>query len=506
MNTANRVIFNTGILYFKIILTIIISLVSLPLILHALGESDYGLFNLVAGVIGMLAFLNGSLSVSTQRFFSVAVGAGDKSKVNEIFNVSIVLHILIGLVLVVLFEACYPFVFSGYLKIESDRIFAAKTIYHFLVVSTFFTTLTVPFVAILNAKENMLVFSIVEIVDSILKLAIALYLSKCEFDRLIFYGASVALITVISVVFYAFYVKMRYRELSFQPLEVFKKETFKKMFGFAGWNTLGSVAMIGRNQGNAIVINMFFGTVANASYGIANQINGVLSQFSTTIQRALNPQLMQSEGAGNRNRLISISLLLSKVSVLFFALFAVPLSIEMSYVLKVWLTDIPENTIILSKLILLLTLLFQYSAGLKSAIQAVGDIKKYFIVISALLLLNIPLIYVCFKMGLPIYYSLVVFIVIEAISLLIRLLMAKSKVGITVSDFVKVVIAKTLFCMTTAAIPAYTIHLLMEPSFVRLIIVTIVFLVIYCLLIWRFALDDSTKIHLIQLLKNKYKI
>ncbi|MBO7636909.1 MAG: hypothetical protein J6S89_10065 [Paludibacteraceae bacterium] len=493
MNTANRVILNTSILYLKIILSTVISLISVPLVLHALGKSDYGVYTLVAGVIGMLAFLNASLSISTQRFFSVAVGAADKIKLNEIFNVAIVLHLLIGFVLVILFEACYPFLFSGFLKIDVERLFAAKTIYHFLVVSTFFSTLTVPYVAFLNAKENMLVFSLVEIVDALLKLFVALYLASCKMDRLIFYGASVALITIISVIFYALFVRYKYKELDLHPFRIFNKDIFKQMLGFAGWNTYGAVAMIGRNQGNAILINMFFGTIANASYGIANHINGVLSQFSTTIQRALNPQLMQSEGAGKRERLMNISILLSKTTVLLFAFFAVPLLIEMPYVLKLWLKEIPENTIILSRLILILTVVFQYSTGLKSAIQAVGDIKMYFIIIGSLLLMNLPIIYVLYSAGLPIYYCLIVFVTIETISLFIRMYIVKKKVGIKMMTFAKEVIFKTLLCIFVAAIPSVIMKLLMKECFGRLLLVVLSYTVIYALLIWRTSLDDNQK-------------
>ena len=164
MNHTKRVIFNSAILYTKIIITMSISLVSIPMILNALGKSDYGLYNLIAGVISMLSFLNSSMSITTQRYLSVAIGENNKEKLNTIYNVSLVLHLVIGLIIILLFEICYLFIFNGFLNIEPERIHAAKVVYQFIVASTFFTIISVPFGAVINAKENMLVFSIIAII------------------------------------------------------------------------------------------------------------------------------------------------------------------------------------------------------------------------------------------------------------------------------------------------------------------------------------------------------
>ncbi len=493
MNHSKRVMLNSVILYIKIIITMLISLVSVPMILNALGKSDYGLYNLIAGVISMLSFLNASMSITTQRYLSVAVGEKNNEKLNNIYNTSLVLHLIVGVIIVVLFEICYLFLFDGFLNIEPKRIHAAKIVYQFIVASTFFTIISVPFGALMNAKENMLAFSIIAIIDSLLKLILAFYLSRCTYDRLIVYGACIAVISFFNVLFNQIYTKIKYKEFRISFGKYFSKEYFKQMFGFAGWNTLGAVAMIGRNQGVAVIFNLFCGTVANAAYGIANQVNGVLGYFSSTFQKALNPQLMQSEGMHDKSRLIRISLISSKYSVWVIALFAIPLIVEMPYVLKLWLKDVPEYTLRLSQLILVLAIVYQYSVGLMSSIQAVGKIKDYFIVMSVLILMNLPICYCVLKFGMPLYYCIIVFIIIEFISLITRLFMAQKIVGIKVFEFVKKVVLPTASSILIGSILVLPLHYFIEESFLRVVIVSLAYLIIYLGFAWFFVFDNEVK-------------
>lgn len=493
MNSSKRVMFNSVVLYIKIIITMLISLVSVPMILHALGKSDYGLYNLVAGIIAMLAFLNSSMAITTQRYLSVAIGKGDQNELNKIYNASLLLHLCIGLIIVVLFEVCFLFLFDGTLNIEPDRVGAAKIIYQFIVISTFFTIISVPYSAVMNAKENMLAFSVIAIIDSLLKLGLAFYLGRCPFDRLIVYGGGIALISFFTMLFYRVYVNLKYKEFKVGLKKYYSKNSWMQMLGFTGWNTLGAVAMIGRNQGIAIIFNLFCGTVANAAYGIANQINGVLGYFSTTFRKALNPQLMQSEGMHDRSRLIRLSLISSKYSVWVIALFAIPLILEMPYVLKLWLKDVPEYTLLLSQLILVLAIIYQFSVGLMSSIQAVGTIRNYFIVMSVLILSNIPICYLILKMGNPLHYCIIVFIVIEVISLITRLLMANKIVGIDIIVFVKKVFWPNLLCMITGFAIALPLHLLLRESFFRMVFVATTYVVAYCMTGWFFVFEGEVK-------------
>ena len=444
MHTAKRVIFNTVVLYAKILMTMAISLISVPLVLKALGASDYGLYNLVAGVVSMLAFLNNSMTVSTQRYMSVAMGEGNITKINTIFNASFILHVVLALAIVMILEIIgVPTI--GKLNIDPDRIRCAHMIFQFLILSMFAKIVAVPFDAIMNAHEDMLAFSVIELVDSFIMLAIAITLQYIPIDKLAFYGFAVAFISVLTLAMKYGWCCYTYRDYRITRKVIIDKSLIKDMLGFTGWNLFGGLAMMGRNQGVAIIFNVFMGTIANAAYGVANQINGALNNFSSTFQRAINPQLMKSEGMGNRERLQKISLISSKFSVLALCIVSVPLIIEMGDVLQIWLRgNIPEYTLELSRCILILSILYQFSTGLMSSIQATGRIKKYQITMGCLILTNVPIAYVIMKLGYPIYYVTIGFIVIELISLLVRIYMAKQIAGISPVRFTKNVILPCL--------------------------------------------------------------
>lgn len=491
MDAKTKVALNTGILYVKILVTIVLSLVTVPIVLRALGENDYGIYNLVAGVISMLAFLNASMSIATQRFLSVSKGEGSVERQNIILNVSIVLHLLVGFVIVAILEICFPFLFNGSLNISPERIGAGKLVYQFLILSTLFSVISVPMEAILNAEENMLSFSVINIVSAILKFLLAFLLMKSPGDRLVVYGAGLMLITILTFLIYVTYVLIRYRATYKVNLRLYENSVMKQMFGFMGWNALGSFAMLGRNQGVAIIFNLFFGTVANAAYGIANQVHGALQYFSSTFQKAINPQLMISEGMNSRDRVIRIAFISSRISVFVLSLFAIPLIIEMPYVLKLWLRDVPEYTIGLCQLMLVSSIIYQYSAGLMSAVQAVGKIKWYMIVMTILILVTLPISYILLKWGLPIYTVMIVWATIEGISLYVRLVQASGIVGIKKRDFLLKVFLPTMIAILLSAGIALIVHYYMHEGFLRLVMVTGIYVIIFSLICWFKVFDNS---------------
>ena len=508
MDNANKVIFNSAVLYSKIIINVAISLISVPIIMHALGNSDYGLYSLVAGVIGLLAFLKSAMSVSTQRFISVAIGEGKIDKINGIFNTSLSLHLIIGAIIVVVFELFAIFLFDGFLKIETGREEAAMIIFQFLVVTTFLEIACVPFEGVMNAKEDMLVFSIIGIISAILKLLLAFYLRICGFDRLIMYGLGMALISLMTVTTYIVITYIKYKEFRINLKKYTNKGMMKEILGFTGWNTFGAIALVGRNQGVAIVLNRFFGTVLNAAYGVANQINGVMGYFSNSFSKAITPQLMKSHGAGDDRRMLRLAMISSKFSVLVMALLAVPLIFEMPYILKLWLTSPPEFTVELCCWILILSLVNQFSIGLMNSISASGNIKNYQIVMSVLILLNVPLSYIILKMGYPPYYCTIGFVVIEVISLITRLIMARKIVGISIKEFVVSVIAPVLVSIAIAIIPIIVCHHFIAVGIVRTIVVFVLFVVVFVATTWVIALqtyERSVILNLVNKISHKLK-
>lgn len=491
MKTAKKVVFNTVVLYAKVLISLAISLITIPMVLHALGQSDYGLYNLVGGIVAMLAFLNTSMSVSTQRFMSVAMGEGNIEKIKRVFNVNIRLHLLLGIVIVIGLELIGLFAFDR-LNIEPDSVYRAKIIFQFLIVSFFTNIVCVPFNGVINAREDMLVFSIIGLIQSLLNLGVAALLSRVSVDKLLVYGLGMMSVHIIIFLLTFFFVRKAYPEYKINLREYKDKNLFKETFGFVGWNLFGAVALMTRNQGTAVVVNLFFGTVVNASYGVAHHINSAMSHFSSTFQKAINPQLMKSEGMNNRNRLHSISFISSKFGVLALCIFAIPIILEMPTILDLWLKkDIPPYTIQLSRLVLLLSIVTQYSSGLMSSIQAVGKIRRYQIVMGIVLLLNLPIAYLLLKKGYPVYYTTVAFVLMEMCSFVIRLFMARHLTGTKIASFLKEVVCPTMIIVSVSTGVALVPHYLMGSGILRAIITLGAYEVVFLPLVWYIAVDKS---------------
>lgn len=444
LQASTRVVFNTGILYAKMFITVGITLYSTRLVLNALGASDYGIFNLIGGVIGMLSFLNASMTVSTQRFLSYHQGTGNKQMQNKIFINSWILHIGIGVIIVVLLLIFMPFLFGGFLNIPPDRLSTAKTVYVFMIISVLFAIISVPFTASLNAHENMLWIAVVNIIESLCKLGIALLLIIfIQSQRLIIYGVLMAVLSFISFSLYAIFCLKRYDECEVKKLKI-DKTLMKELGSFAGYTLFGTFAWVAQTQGLAVILNVFFGTIVNAAYGIGNQVSAQLSFFSTTMMKAINPQIMKSAGMDDRQRMVRLSMMACKFGFFLLSLFAIPIIFEMSEILKFWLKNVPENTVVFCSLILIALMIKILTDGLHSSIHAIGNIRKYQLYEGGIFLLNIPIAIVLFKLKLPPYSPLLSFIGLEIIHCGIRLYFAEKLVGLSIKVYFNRVMFKIL--------------------------------------------------------------
>lgn len=491
MQGVNRIIFNTAVLYAKILICMAISLYTVPLLLHALGDSDYGLFNLIGGIISMLAFMNAAMTLSTQRYLSVTIGEGNHQKLLEVYNISIILHVIIGLAVVILIELSMPLLFEYVLNIEQSRIPIAHLLFHLLVVSMFFHILAVPFDALINAYEEMMAFSVISILESVLRLSAAVLLYYISYDKLEIYGYAIALISLFIFVVKFAYSHFRYRHLRLSLSVVHNKSLFFQMFSFAGWNTLSSLAIISRNQGIALVLNHFYGTIINTAYGIGNQVNGVLGYFSATIQKSINPQLMQSEGMHERQRLTMMSGALTKYSLLCLGLLALPLLIETHTVLLLWLGEIPQHTIEFTRIIIILSIIFQSTSGIMSAVQSTGNIKWYTIFISTILISTIPIVYIGTLGGLSPVTVLWSTCAIELLATLVRLNFARLLLNYPVITYLKDIVVPCLTLIVSVGVILFFLTILFSPSVLRLLLVCIADVILFGLGVYYFLLSPT---------------
>lgn len=473
MESAKKVALNTGFLYGKMLITIVISLYSTRLVLQALGVKDFGIFNLVAGIIAFLSFINSALAISTQRYLSFYLGANRIDELRKVFSSSVILHLIIGISAIVLLEILGIFLFNGILNIPNERIDIARMVYHLMVVSTFFTINSVPYDAAIITHEDLLFESILGVVEAILKLAIAFYLISTVNDRLLFYGIFTALLIIIIRITKSIFCTLRYQECTTHVFKYFVPSMFKEMFGFTGWNLFGTFVGVIRNQGLAVILNVYIGVIVNAAYGIANQVNAQLNAFSGNINKAIKPQIFKSEGSGNRPRMIKLSMFSCKVAFFLLAIFSLPLIFEMKYVLNLWLGELPAYANGFCILVLLNSLVSQLTWGLGVAISSVGDIKKYQVITGFIVLINIPVAILLLQMGYSPYFVLMASLAINIIAGGSRIFFAKLIAGLNVKVFLKdTVLRSVLSIVITASILYIPINFFRE-SFLRLIITTV---------------------------------
>lgn len=494
MEVARRLVKNTGILYAKMAITLFTSLYSTRLILAALGIEDFGLFNVVGGLISMLGFLNASMTAASQRFMSYERGKGDIHRVKKIFNMSTLMHFCIAIVLVLVFEVAGYFFLNGILNITPNRLLAAKTIYQFMIVSTFFTIVSIPYEAVITSHENMSFYAFEGIIEALAKLAIAFYITYNSYDHLISYGFLMAVLSILLLILRRIYCHRKYEECQIKVRTFFDKGLLKEMSSFAGWTFLGSFTSIITNYGQGILLNSFFGVTVNAAQGVSNQISGQLEAFSANMSKAANPMIIKSEGANNRERMLAISITTNKISFILFAIFALPFITEIDYVFSIWLKEIPKYGVIFTVLLLLRRLISQLSNTLFVSIDASGKIKGRQIAGAVLNFFPLIISYILFKLGFSPIYLYIVFIGIELIrSFGHTLYFAKKHCDLDIVKFMRqsvipcVIVSLAAFLL--GLIPFYS----MESSLIRLILVGMVISFSFVLLSYLIILNQSEK-------------
>lgn len=493
MGAASRIVKNTGWLYAKMAITMFVSLYTTRLILNGLGASDFGIYNVVGGVISMLGFINSSMASSTQRFMSYAAGEKNFDRQKKIFNISFVIHILLGIIAIVVFVAAGFCFFNGILNIPEERKSAALVVYGCLVISTFFTMISVPYEAVMNAHENMKYYAIVGVLESLLKLAVAFAVFSSPIDKLVFYGILMAIIPFITLSIMRVYCHWKYEECKISIRRCWDKSLAKEMTGFAGWGFLSSVSAMITMQGMSILLNMFGGVVVNAAHGIANQLAGQLMVFSNNMQKALNPVLVKSCGAGENKKMLELAFTGNKFSYLIFSYFAIPFIIEAPKVLQLWLKEPPEWAVLFVRLVLIRQMMSQSFVTLDTCISATGKIKNTTIINAFIWIFPIITGYLMYKVGFPIYTIYVLLIIMNIMRMANSLYFCKKLCGLKIKDF----ILRTLIpCawQTFALLFFFMIEcLLLEPSVLRLMITFLFSCLLHPVLSYFICLDGKEK-------------
>lgn len=400
MSTGTRVIKNTGYLYIRTIASLLLGVFTTRILLQALGESDFGLYNVVGGSIAMLGFLSASLSSATQRFLNVAEGEGNFEKIRLYFNNSIIIHWALAVIMVVIFIIAGFFFFNGILNIPEGKHIDAIVVYGCLLISTIFSITVVPYEAEINAHENMLFFSLIGIVDVVLRFAIAFVVLYYDSDKLILYAILMAIESFAIRYCCQIYCQSKYRECKNTNLrQCFDRKVIREMTTFAGWNlastATGMISLFGMN----IVVNHYFGTNINAAMGIATQLSGVMMGLSANMIKAVAPVIMKSEGGNQHEKMLQYSYVSCKFSYLIFSFCCIPVLFFIHPILKLWLNEVPQWTAIFCIILIISTLIEQLTVVLYQSIMAGGDIRNYNIAKSIANILPIIISIFMFQFG-----------------------------------------------------------------------------------------------------------
>lgn len=500
-----RIAKNTLLLYFRMLFMMVVSLYTSRVILNALGVEDFGIYNVVGGVVAMFTVISGSLSAAISRFITYELGKGDQSKLNKIFSASVTIQLLLSLIIVVLIESVGVWFLNAKMTIPADRVTAANWVLQFSIITFVINLISVPYNAAIIAHERMSAFAYISILEAIGKLAIAFFIMWSPIDKLIYYAILMCTVAVIVRLTYGHYCKKHFTECTYHFH--WDKDILKQMFGFAGWNFIGASSVVFRDQGGNIILNIFFGPTVNAARGIANQVNTAITGFVQNFMTALNPQITKSYASGDGEYMMTLIFQGARLSFYMLLLLSLPVLINTHYILVIWLKIVPEHAVLFVRLILIFAMCESISNPLITAMLATGKIRNYQIVVGGLQLLNLPLSYLCLKTGFVPESILVVAIIISLACLFARLYMLWGMIGLSSILYMKNVFLNVLVVALLSAIIPYMLFCYMKETFFSFIIITLI--AVLCTLVVEFYIGCNQKerffvLNKVRNIKNKF--
>lgn len=497
-----RIAKNTMLLYGRMGLMMIISFFTARITLEALGVDNYGINNVVGGLVSMFSLISGSLTSSASRFITYGLGAGDKEKLNRIFITSTNIHLILAIVVVLAIETIGVWFLNNKMVIPTDRLTAAHWVLQCSAVSFVIGLLSTPYNAAIIAHERMDVYAYFSLFDAVSRLAIVFSIKYYGGDKLILLAIISLIPMLIKQFYYWRFSKKNFAECTYH----FKwdKPLFKEMTSFAGWNFIGCTAGQMKDQGVNIAINMFHGPAINAARGIAMQINGIIGQFIGNFMISLNPQITKEYAAGNLTRMHNLIFTGTRFSYYLFFILSLPIFLEVETILQLWLGQVPAHTVLFTRLVLVLSLAEIISHTLITAQNANGNIRNYQIVVGGILLLNFPVSYILLRIGCFPEVTLIVAIVISQICLIARLMFLRHSVKLPLAIFFKKVYLNIATVTILSAIVPTILYCTIHTPIVRFLTVcTTSFLAAGCV-IYFIGCNENERVYITKVL-NRFK-
>ncbi|MDR0833731.1 MAG: oligosaccharide flippase family protein [Candidatus Symbiothrix sp.] len=467
-----RIAKNTLFLYFRMLFMMAVTLYTSRIVLATLGIEDYGIYNVVGGVVIMFSFINSAMSTATQRYLSYELGTNNLDRLKTVFSISIIIHFAIAFIVLILAETVGLWFLENKLVIPENRMDAAFWVYQISIVSCMISIVSLPYNAAIIARERMSAFAYISIFEVVGKLLLVYLLVLIASDKLIFYAIFVCIVQIIIRIIYGWYCKKNFQETSFSF--VWDKKLFSTMMSFSGWNMFGCIAGVCLTQGTDILLNLFFGPVVNAAKGISTQVQAAINSFCANFQTAINPQIVKSYASNNMTYVHNLLFTSSRLSFYLVLLFSIPIMLETNQILHLWLKDVPNYSALFVQLSMVISLSGALSNTLIMANGATGDVRKLMTTVGLLFWSVIPLSYVWLKLGGEPPVVFFVQIGLLMIAHIIRLKIVGKQLAFSFLDYCRKVLFQIVLVLIICFIPPYVLKTNMDESWLRLVLVTII--------------------------------
>lgn len=490
---GNRIAKNTLLLYLRMLFQLGIALYTSRAVLNALGVIDFGIYNVVGGIIVIFSFLNNAMASSTQRFLVYHLGTNDSRKLKQIFSSAIIIHFVMAVVVVGLAEIMGLWFLQVKMIIPMERLEVAKWVFHLSVISSAITILSVPYNAAIIANERMGAFAAISIIETLLKLCVAIFISFCNGDRLLWYAGLLLGVSVIVRTIYGVYCSKSFPEAKL----IFPRNNkllYKEMTSFAGWSLVGNLSVVGYTQGINLLLNIFFGPAINAARGIAVQVQNAVYGFVRSFQTAVNPQITKSYAIGDLKSMHLLIYRSSKLSFYLTLMLSLPIIIETPYVLSLWLNIVPDYTVAFCRLTFISCMIESISNPFMIGASATGKIKKYHLIIGSILLLIVPVSYIFLKLGFEPIIVYIIDILIQFIAQIIRLFLCRHLFSLNILFYIKDVISRIVGVAVLSVVFSLLIDsLFIEINFINAIVVAFFSFISVCVVSYVIGLTKSEK-------------
>ena len=489
-----RIAKNTLLLYFRMLVTMAVSLYTSRVVLNILGVEDFGIYNVVGGIVAMFGFINGSMTSATQRYLTFELGQNNRAQLTKVFSTSLSIHGIISFLIIVLAETVGLWFLWNKMQIPADRMNAAFWVFQCSVAASVIMIMSVPYNAAIIAHERMSAFAYISIIEVSLRLLIVCFLRYFHTDKLILYAALIVIVQFLIRLCYSWYCNRHFNETKYRWS--WDKGLFKEMTGFASWNMFGSLAAITFTQGLNLLLNMFFGPVVNAARGIAVQAQTAIGQFSSNFQTALNPQITKSYATGDMEYMHGLIFRSAKFSFFLLLLLSLPVLIETKAILTLWLKIVPDHTVVFLRIMLCTTWVYAVSNPLITAASATGKIKLYQSVVGGLLLI-LPISYLCLRFGLPAYSVFIVHFVMEITAQFARLLMLRRMIRLSLREyFAKVIWSISKVTAIALAVPLAVAYWQPGEGIWNLLTICLICAISTSMSVYWFGLTPGEKIYI----------